>query len=765
MTTRRVRIRCRGAVQGVGFRPTVYRLATGIGLSGFVRNDPGGVTIEIEGEDDAVAGFPARLEQSLPPLARVDDVEIGELPLEGSTGFEVVASEPGRRAGALVPPDAAVCADCRRELDDPADRRHRYPFTTCTNCGPRFSLVHSLPYDRATTSMACFPMCPGCAREYRDPGDRRYHAEPVCCPACGPRLWLEDREGRTLAEGGDAVEAARRALLGGAVVAIKGVGGFQLACRADHRPAVARLRERKRRPRKPFAVMVRSLAEARSMVELDEAAAALLASPRGPVVLARRRQPSPVCDDVAPGLDDLGVMVPTTPLHAELLRPDRMPPLVMTSGNLSEDPIARGNREAVERLGALADALLLHDRDVVRRVDDSVVRTSDDGPFLVRRARGWVPEPIALAAPVSEPVLAVGGHLQVTAAVAAGGQVFLSQHVGDLDGEPARAFHREVIAGLEEFLQERPALVAADPHPDYPSRWLAEELASGRGGRMVDVQHHLAHAVAVLAEHRRWGAEGAEAALCLALDGTGWGPDGTSWGGELLAVEGRDWRRLGHLEPVVLPGGEAAVREPWRVVVAALEAQGEGGLLPRLPMASKVDPDRMEAVTRLAGSRTWPRASGAGRLFEALGSLLGGPAVNDFEGEAAAWAESLAAGHGPADPWPGHDLDRAGSLVRLPGPRLLAEAGRRVAGGVAPAAVAAGFHATFCELAVRMALESGPRGPVAFGGGCLVNRILRGELRRRAETAGLQVLLPFEVPPGDGGLALGQAVWAGAGSR
>lgn len=763
MTRRRVRIRCRGAVQGVGFRPTVYRLATEAGLAGWIRNDAGGVTIEIEGDGDDVAGFPPRLEGALPPLARVDDLEVEELAPQGSTGFEVVASEPGRRAGALVPPDAAICADCRRDLDDPADRRHRYPFTTCTNCGPRFSLVHSLPYDRATTSMACFPMCPDCAREYRDPGDRRYHAEPVCCPACGPRLWLVDRHGRTLAEGGDAVEVARRALLDGAVVAIKGIGGFQLACRADDPRAVALLRERKRRPRKPFAVMVRSLAEARSLVELDEAASGLLASPRAPVVLARRRRPSPVCDDVAPGLDDLGVMVPATPLHVELLRPDRMPPLVMTSGNLSEEPIARGNREAADRLGDLADVLLLHDRDIVRRVDDSVVRTSDDGPFLVRRARGWVPEPVTLAAPLAEPVLAVGGHLQVTAALAAGRQVFLSQHVGDLDGEPARDFHREVIAGLEEFLQERPAIVAADHHPDYPSRWLAEELAAGRGGRVVGVQHHLAHAAAVLAEHGRWGAGGAEAALCLALDGTGWGPDGTSWGGELLAVEGRGWRRLGHLEPVVLTGGEAAVREPWRVVVAALVAEDEVGLLPRLPLASTVEPGRLETVARLSGGGTWPRASGAGRLFEALGSLLGGAAVNDFEGEAAAWAESLAAGEDPADPWPGFDLARNGRLPVLPGPRLLAEAARRIAGGAPAARVAAEFHATFAELSTLLVVASGSGGPVALGGGCLVNRILRRELASRLEAAGFEVLLPFEIPPGDGGLALGQAVWAGAG--
>lgn len=763
MTIRRIRIRCRGAVQGVGFRPTVFRLATQAGLGGWVRNDAGGVTIELEGATGAVDGFADSLRAALPPLARLDGLDQAVIPVRGESGFEVVASEPGQRAGALVPPDAAVCDDCRTELFDPSDRRYRYPFTTCTNCGPRFSLVHTLPYDRPATSMACFALCPTCDREYRDPADRRYHAEPVCCPDCGPRLWLVDRRGANLGEGAAAIAAARHALLEGAVVAIKGLGGFQLACRADEPRAVNLLRERKHRPRKPFAVMVRDLAGARQLVELDEASAALLASPRAPVVLAPRRRPTAVAAAVAPGLDDLGVLLPTTPLHLELLRDERLPPLVMTSGNLSEEPIARGNREAVTRLRALADVLLLHDRDVVRRVDDSVVRTAADGPFLVRRARGWVPEPIALSCSVTETILAVGGHLQVTACLAAGEQAFLSQHVGDLDGEPARAFHREVIDGLEDFLQARPSVIAADPHPDYPSRWLAAELAGARGGRVIEVQHHVAHAAAVLAEHGGLPPPGAPPTLALALDGTGWGPDGTAWGGELLAVSATSWRRRGHLEPLPLPGGEAAVREPWRVAVAALVTANRSELLTATPLADHVDGERLAAVARLSRSGGWPAASGAGRLFEALGALLGAAVTNDFEGEAAVRAETFAARGGVGEVWAqlGLGTSRTG-LPTLPSAGLLVAAAERLAAGADPARVAADFHATFASLAVALVGAAGGAGPVALGGGCLVNRILRHELAARLEATSCRALLPREAPPGDGGLALGQAVWAAA---
>lgn len=753
----RLRIRCVGAVQGVGFRPTVFRLARSLGLSGWVLNDAAGAVVEVEGPDAEVRGFVDRLRGELPPLARLDGLEVEELAATGEVGFEVRRSAEGARSGALVPPDAALCGDCRREMEDPQDRRHRYPFTTCTNCGPRFSLVHGLPYDRERTAMACFPFCPRCAAEYADPEDRRFHAEPVCCPACGPRLWLADRDGRPLAAGEEAIAGARDALERGAIVAIKGLGGFQLACRADRDRPVGLLRERKHRPTKPFAVMVRDVAAAARLVELDDRDCELLSSARAPVVLAPARRPSPLSGEIAPGIEDLGVLLPTTPLHVELLRDPSLPPLVMTSGNLSDEPICRANREAIDRLGAVADAFLLHDRDVVRRVDDSVVRTSPVGPILIRRARGWVPDPVPLPRAAARPTLAVGGHLQVTACLAVGDLAFPSQHVGDLDSEAARGFLVEVVEGLEEFLQVRAEVVVSDVHPDYPSTWIADRLAEERGARREAVQHHLAHAAAVLGEHRRLPADGC-AAVVLALDGTGYGPDGTAWGGEWLSVDDSPAaRRIGHLEPLPLVGGERAVHEPWRVAAAALELAGLGHRLPELPPARKIDPASLAEVARLAARGGWPLASGAGRLFEAAGALLGLAEVNGWEGEAAVRLESLASRAGRVEPWP--ELACDGSLV--PTVSLLAAAAERLLAGEPPADVAAGLHATFCRLAAELTARFAPPGTtVAAGGGCLVNRhLVRGlalELRER----GLELLLPRLLPPGDGGLAYGQVVAA-----
>jgi len=754
---RRVRVRCTGAVQGVGFRPFVHRLATRLGLSGLVRNDPDGVLVEVEGPPEAVAAFLERLPAELPPLARLDGLEVSETEPTGEAGFTVARSERGRRRRALVPPDAALCADCRREMADPADRRFRYPFTGCAGCGPRFSLVLELPYDRSRTTMACFPLCPDCRREYADPADRRFHTEPICCPACGPRLWLV--EGDVTVRDPDAALGRAAALLReGRIVAIKGLGGFQLACRAGEPEAVARLRERKRRPTKPFALMVPDLEAARRLVELGPEEEALLLGPRSPIVLAPARPDAPVAAEVAPGIGDLGVMLPTTPLHLELFRRGAPWPLVMTSGNLSDEPIAVGNREAVARLGGIADAFLLHDRDIARRVDDSVVRTGPDGPIVVRRARGWVPEPLPLPEPAPEPVLALGGHLQVTACLAVGGQAFPSQHVGDLDSEPARAFLAEVAEGLEAFLEAEPRVIAVDLHPDYGSTRLGEELARRRGGRLVRIQHHVAHLAAVLAEH---GAlpEGGGAALGVVLDGTGWGPDGTAWGGEWIVLRGDlSWRRAAHLEPFPLVGGEAAVREPWRVAAACLELAGRGEALARLPLAALVPPEKLETVRRLARAPSWPRACGMGRVFEAAGALLGLAASNGFEGEAAARLEALAAEAPPGEPWP----EVITAERRLAAPVLLAAAAGRLAAGEPPAAVARGLHDTVAALAAATALERlpAPDAPVALAGGCLVNRLLLEGLTRRLTAAGVTVLRPRHLPPGDGALAYGQAALA-----
>jgi len=753
----RLRVRCRGAVQGVGFRPTVHRIATELELVGEVRNDPEGATAEVEGDPVVANSFVKRLRSELPPLARLDSMDVDEIDCVGETAFTVTETEEGQAAGARVPPDAALCTDCRREMDDSTDRRYRYPFTTCTNCGPRFSLTKSLPYDRAKTSMACFKLCHECDREYTDPSDRRFHAEPVCCPTCGPALWIQDSDGGNRIDGADALSAARLDLKSGRVLAIKGLGGFQLACRADSTTAVSLLRQRKHRPGKPFAVMLPTLEAARRTVVLRAEDEELLIGARSPVILAPRRIGAQVCGEVAPGLGDLGVMLPTAPLHVELFRNLDVPALVMTSANLSEEPICRGNREALDRLAAIADRFLLHDRDVIRRVDDSVVRSTTGGPILVRRARGWVPEPISLPVPAAEPILAVGGHLLVTSCVAVDHQAFVTQHVGDLDSEPARAFHREVIDGLEEFLEVLPTRIVADAHPDYPSSWMAGKLAQTRGGSVIEVQHHLAHAAAVLGEHGRFPEIG-DLATAITLDGTGWGPDGTAWGGEWLALGGNlQWRRLAYLEPMPLVGGEQAVREPWRVTVAGLAAAGFDRNLDELPFAIHLEAERLQQISQLSHSPSWPRASGAGRLFEAAGALLGLVIRNDWEGEAAARFEALAASEtDPPPPWDEIALEESSVL---PSSTLLAAAARRILDGEELSRVAAGFHATFCALAIEMTLRTTPIDqPVAVGGGCLVNRLILSGLVDGLEGHGYVVLVPRLLPPGDGGLSYGQAV-------
>jgi hydrogenase maturation protein HypF len=746
-------------VQGVGFRPAVFRLASALKLGGWVCNTPDGVVIEVEGDEPAAGRFIVGLRRSLPPLARLDDLGVDEIPPFDETDFRVLASEEGRRQRALVPPDTALCADCRAEMASRRNRRRGYAFTTCTNCGPRFSIVRGLPYDRERTSMGCFPLCPACEREYTDPRDRRFHAEPVCCPECGPRLWLQDADGMVADRHDEALAGARRELAAGACVAVKALGGFQLACRADDAAAVERLRQRKRRPAKPLAVMVRDVAAARRIVTLDAAAVALLESPRAPVVLAPRRADAPLCAAIAPGLADVGVMLPTAPIHVELFHGAPYDALVMTSGNASDEPICRSNREALARLAGVADVFLLHDRDVVRRVDDSVVRATPEGPVMVRRARGWVPEPLPLPVEAVEPVLALGPYLQTTACLAAGREAFPSQHVGDLDSDAARAFLAEVVTGLEEFLEVEAALVVVDAHPDYPSTWLGERLAQQRGTRLLRVQHHVAHAAAVLAERAAFPGEG-ETAFAVALDGTGWGPDGVAWGGEWLSLAGDlAWRRLAHLEPLPLVGGEAAVREPWRVLVAALARHSLESLVGRLPLARLVAADHLRQAARLAASPAWPLATGAGRVFEAAAALLGLVAVNGYEGEGAARLEALAAAaDDAAEVWP--EVALADGAPVLPSSALLAAAARRVVAGEAPERVAAGVHATFCALAVELTRRVVPAGvtAVALGGGCLVNRILRRRLSGGLAAVGLRALLPESVPPGDGGIAYGQAV-------
>jgi hydrogenase maturation protein HypF len=757
------RLRCRGAVQGVGFRPAVYRIAVSLGLDGLVRNDADGATIELAGRAEVVGAFLERLRHELPPLASIDEIEIEPLDSLVERGFHVDISTAAPRRHARIPPDALLCGDCRREQSDPDDRRYRHAFNSCTHCGPRFSMSRGLPYDRERTSMDRFPLCPDCAREYTDPTNRRFHAESTCCPACGPQVWLAGPGGSPLAEGDAALARCREALESGAVVAVKGIGGFQLACRADRAEPIERLRLSKQRPTKPLAVMVRDLLHAHRLAWLSKDAEEMLASPRAPIVLAPRRSGGVIEEGIAPGIDDVGLLLPTTPLHEELFRDAPYHALVMTSGNAFDEPIARENGEALERLADFVDLFLLHDREVVRRIDDSVVRSSNRGVFVLRRSRGYTPEPLPLPVRADEPVLALGAHLQNTACLAVGDEAFPSQHVGDLDTEPARAFLHEVCAGMEDFLEVKARVLAVDLHPDYPSRWLGERLAEERGGQLIGLQHHLAHAAAVLGEHHALPSRTGRAAA-LVLDGTGFGLDERSWGCEWLLLEGDlRWSRLARGSELPLVGGERAVREPWRVVVAALVEQGEDRLLDQLSFAGDVEPAAIAAVRNLVERGEWPRATGAGRVFEAAGALLGVGPCNGWEGECAARLEALAIrAEDDVPAWP--EVVANESEYEMPTARLIAAAASRYVDGESPSRVARGFHATFCRLAAQQSARLLPEGvdSIALGGGCLANRLLREGLSAEHAALGIRVLLPRALPPGDGGIAYGQAVLAAA---
>ncbi|MCA9000743.1 MAG: carbamoyltransferase HypF [Planctomycetes bacterium] len=755
----RHKLSCRGTVQGVGFRPAVHRLARELELAGSVFNGSQGAEIQVEGEEQAVAEFERRLPGALPGLARLEEVQVEPLAIQGEREFHVVLSQSGRREGALIPPDARLCDACRMDMENPLDRRFHYPFTTCTECGPRFSLVRHLPYDRASTSMEPFALCPDCAREYADLSDRRYHAEPVCCPACGPTLKLLTPDGAELARDGEGMQRVRTRLRAGELVAIKGLGGYQLACRADDESAVARLRELKRRPSQPLAVMAKDLDAVRRLVRLDPADERWLVSAEAPILLAPRLAGADLALGLAPGLTDVGVMLPTTPLHVELFRGEDPVPLVMTSGNARHEPIARSDVEALEHLSRFADCLLVHDREVVRRVDDSVMRSCNSGPFLVRRSRGFVPRALALPCPAPMPVLALGGYLQTTACLAVGREAIPSQHVGDLDTLEARAFLEEVALQLEEFLEQRAQALVVDEHPDYPSTWLGEHLAEQRGAQLLRMPHHLAHAAAVWAEQDALPLETGSESIALVLDGTGYGPDGTSWGCEWLGMNSAlQWRRAACSEGLELVGGERAVREPWRVALAAMARHDA------LDCARELRPDwteRIAAFPKLLHAGQWPIAHGAGRLFEAAGALFGMCDTNSWEGEAAARLEALADGCPDAvEAWPEVDL-QPGSLV-LPSTRLLVAAARRLLAGHDPAATALAFHRTFAVLAAELSARAFAAGPrqVALAGGCLVNRHLRRFLTAEHARRGFQCLLSKDVPTGDGGLSYGQAALA-----
>jgi hydrogenase maturation protein HypF len=754
------RITVTGTVQGVGFRPFVYRAARDAGVGGRVWNDAAGVTVEAFGTADALDALVRTLRRDHPPAAVVATLRSEPIPAEAAPAFEIVGSAGGAERRAAIPPDLATCPACLAELRDPADRRHRYPFTNCTACGPRFTIALGAPYDRPRTTMAGFTLCAACAREYGDPGDRRFHAQPNACPACGPRVALRDAAGSPV-EAADPIAAVGRALAAGAVAAVKGLGGYHLACDATSPAAVATLRARKRREEKPLAVMVADLEAARVVAELTAAEEALLASVERPIVLCRRRPGAPLAAEVAPDSPLVGLLLPYAPLHHLLLEAAGRP-LVMTSGNLSEEPIAFEDEEAVRRLAGVADLFLVHDRPIASRCDDSVARVVAGGPLLLRRARGFVPRPVRVPRPFARPVLAVGGQLKNACCLGRGDEATLGPHVGDLDGLETYGAFEAAIARLEEFLALRPEVVACDLHPLYLSTRYARERAAALRAPLVGVQHHHAHAAAAMAEH---GLEGP--VLALAWDGTGLGTDGAAWGGELLLAERARFERLATFRPIALAGGDRAIREPWRIALAALlDAFGEDAPLDRLPLFAAVDPKELAVVRRMiAGGVNAPLAHGAGRAFDAAGALALRRPSSRYEGQVATALDAAAAAGGEgAYPFA---VDEQGAVAELDlRPLWRALAGDLLAGANA-AVVSARFHASLvaagAELVRRAARRVG-RLPVVLAGGCFQNaRLVEGLL---GELSGaFAVYPPREVPPGDGGLALGQAIVADARAR
>jgi hydrogenase maturation protein HypF len=753
----RTRVRVEGIVQGVGFRPFVHALAGRLGLAGLVGNDAGGVFVEVEGAAETVERFLEALAAEAPPLAVIERVTATPLEPTGAAGFAIAPSLPGGDRQTLVSPDTATCADCLRELADPADRRFRYPFINCTNCGPRFTIVRDVPYDRPATTMASFEMCADCAREYADPGDRRFHAQPVCCPACGPSLALLDRRG--VAAAGDPLAGAAARLRDGAVVAVKGLGGYHLAADAASEPAVAALRARKHREDKPFAVMVADVASAGRLGEVGPAEAAMLTSPRRPIVLLRRREGGAgVAASVAPGNRSLGVMLPYTPLHHLLLEAVGRP-IVLTSGNVSDEPIAYRDEEAVERLGGIADWFLVHDRPIHMRADDSVVRAFGGRELPLRRSRGFAPQPLGLPWPFPRHVLACGAELKHTFCLAKGGHAFLSHHIGDLENYETYRSFTEGVEHFRRLFDVDPQVVAHDLHPEYLSTKYALDLD---GVELEGVQHHHAHVAACLADNDEPGP-----VIGVAFDGLGFGPDGTIWGGELLVADLEGFRRAGHLEQVPMPGGAAAIKEPWRMAAAWLDAALGDAVPERVAVAGR-HLDRWERVVALGRSGTAaPVTSSAGRLFDAVAAILGVRDAVNYEGQAAVELEQLA---DPAEPaaYPVRVAPADDGLLRLGGADLVRAVVSDLSAGVTPPLIAARFHNGLAAATVAACQAIGEEtglGTVALSGGVFQNMLLLERTVAGLEANGIRVLTHSRVPPNDAGISLGQAAVAGARDR
>ncbi|MEO7132729.1 MAG: carbamoyltransferase HypF [Vicinamibacterales bacterium] len=743
----------RGVVQGVGFRPFVHAMARRLNLTGFVANQGARVAIEVEGQPDALAQFEHALIAGAPPLARIESVSRRDLAVRGDASFQIVNSITRRDAAVYVSPDAATCDACLTELFDPTDRRYLYPCINCTACGPRLTIITGSPYDRAQTTMARFEMCADCRAEYQSPGDRRFHAEPIACHACGPTLAAIDAAG---GDTGPAIEAAAGAIRAGRIVAVKGLGGFHLACDAGNNSAVAALRSRKHRDHKPFAVMVADLVAAEAVCEVSDDEATLLRSAARPIVLLKKkaRGADSIAAAVAPDQTRLGLMLPYTPLHHLLMAMVNGRALVMTSGNLSDEPIAIDNDAARDRLRGIADLWLLHDRDIRVRCEDSVVRHAGHGPILIRRSRGWAPAPMALSFACAAPMLAVGGHLKNTFALAAARTAFVSHHNGDLDEVIAlEAFERDVSL-YEELLNVRPEIIAHDLHPDYAST----RYALARSGiTAIGVQHHHAHIASCMAEH------GLDAPVIgIAWDGAGWGPDGTVWGGEFLVAERGGFERAAHFRNIAQPGGDRAAREPWRMALAHLRDAGiddDGALAGIQPSARRV-------IRRMVdrGINT-PMTSSVGRLFDAVAALCGAAPEMTYEGQAAMWLESLAEQSDAAGAYAFEIDDAGGAPLVIDTRPLIRGLHAHARAGIAPAIIARRFHTTLGAIAASVAHVARDRtgiDGVVLSGGVFANAILLVEVETALASAGMKVYRHQNMPPGDGGLCLGQIAVAAA---
>ncbi len=763
----RKKIKIQGIVQGVGFRPFVYRLAVSLNLKGFVLNTVRGVEIEVEGRSDLIERFMDVLPKQIPPASRITKMESSDLSPQNDFEFQILSSRKKEKRSALISPDIGICEDCLRELFDPEDRRYQYPFINCTNCGPRYTILQEIPYDRPNTTMSVFKMCPECQREYDDPENRRFHAQPNACPVCGPEVWLTNSKGQKV-QIEDPILETVRLLQSGKIVAIKGLGGFHLACDAENHRTVSILRARKHREEKPLAVMAPNLSAISKFAETTDQERDLLFSPRRPIVLLKKKSSHPLSKEVAPKNDYFGVMLPYTPLHYLILR-EKFTALVMTSGNLSEEPIAIGNEEAVRRLGTIADFFLMHNRDIYIRSDDSVTRVIRSLPRPVRRSRGIAPVPIFLRRNIPS-ILAVGGELKSAICLTQDDRAFMSQHIGDLENAETLAFFEECVAHLEQILRIQPVVLAHDLHPDYLStQWALEE----KGIKRIGVQHHHAHIASCLAEN---GSD--EKVIGLALDGTGYGSDGHVWGGEILIADLKTFQRAAHFDYRPMPGSEKVIREPWRMALSYTYAEFSKQdhsqdrdffqYVKKLPFLKEVGRDSVRTIVKMIENKLDPvMTSSLGRLFDGVAALTGLRNVVAFEGQAAMELEMAMDNHSEKcteeSRYEFEIIQNRDTLIFSPD-KVIQQIVEDVSNKVSIGQISLRFHVGLLHLfldACCMLRDRFRLNTVALSGGCFQNRFLLENLSDLLKTYQFHVLTHSQVPANDGGLALGQAVVAG----